>query len=255
MKKSNKILISIIIIVFLINLGFTLFVCFFPVRGNGKYTQETRQLNHFDKLVVSGAFSVKVVEGKTYSIKIKADSNIIKYITSTVKNNSLRIYYDKSISPRKKIDIIVTTETLNSVRLESPSYVFLDNIDLKNLNITAMLEDSTGTPTLNATGSVEHLNLSCSSYSKMDFKGLKCKTANIKMYGNCIVKTNAKSVKAYIDGDCKLIYFGNSKIVNPQVVNGGKVIKYGSSKYDFEKPKRTLWVSYHHFLNTLYHLF
>jgi hypothetical protein len=253
-KKSNKILIAIIVIVFLFNLGFILFSVFLPNRGNGKYIQETRQLDCFNKIVVSGTFSVKVVEGKTSSIKIKADSNIINYITSNVNNKTLRIYYDRSIATQK-VYITVTTKALKYIRLESPSYVLLDNIDLKNLDIVAILQDSTGTPMLKTTGSVEHLKLNCSSYSKMDFKDLKCKTANIKMYGNCTVKTNAASVSAYINGNCKLIYFGNSKIVNPQVINGGRVIKYGSKKYKIESPDRTLWVSYHHFINTLFHLF
>ncbi|HJO93911.1 MAG TPA: DUF2807 domain-containing protein [Victivallales bacterium] len=255
MKKSNKFLVAIILAVIIFNFGFILFIFFLPLKGNGIYTVENRPLNSFSNLVVGGAYSVRVVEGKKNSVSIRAESNLIKYITTEIRGDSLFVKYDRSIAATKKVEITVTANGLKSLKLESPSSVLLDNVNYKNFDISVLLEDSMGTPYLKATGQIKHLKLISSSFSKVDLKDLKCKTADIHMYGNSTVMTDADTVNAFINGKCKLIYYGNSKVINPQVVNGGRVIKYGSVDHDFKKPKHTLWVSYYHFVNKIFHFF
>jgi hypothetical protein len=254
-KTSNKILILILAIVFLFNLGFTLFIYYLPVIGNEKHTTETRKLANFDKLITGGAYNIRVEQGKENSIKINAESNIIKYISSEIKNGTLKISYSRSISPTKTIEILLTSNNLKSIYLESPSYVFLNNINYDKFKITVTLGDALGTPKFKATGKVNNLELKCTSFAHVDLRDLKCNTANVQLFGNSIAEINANIINAYINGKCELIYFENSKIVNPQVFGGGKVIKNGTSIQKIEKPEHSLWIFYYHIMNKLIHFF
>ena len=65
------------------------------IKGNGNVTEQTREVGSYDGIVVSGSFEVKLYAGNEGSIKVEAESNLLEYIETIVKDGKLHIGFKK----------------------------------------------------------------------------------------------------------------------------------------------------------------
>jgi hypothetical protein len=68
------------------------------VRGSGERSDETRSIEAFEELEVSGAFNVKVTLGEEPSLKISGDDNLLKYVKTLNKGNRRVVSTSKYIN-------------------------------------------------------------------------------------------------------------------------------------------------------------
>jgi hypothetical protein len=89
------------------------------IKGNGNIVTVKRTTSDYDGIGVGGRVDVKLVKGKEGNITIEGEENIIPYIETEVKGNTLEIKYKKNtnISTTRKLTVTVTYSELDKVSL------------------------------------------------------------------------------------------------------------------------------------------
>ncbi|RIH64681.1 DUF2807 domain-containing protein [Mariniphaga sediminis] len=87
------------------------------IRGNGIAATEGRITPDFEKVKSEGAFDVHITKGDEFEVVVNAESNLLQYIETHVKNNTLRIYTSglHSLNNRLPMEVYVTTPYLEGI--------------------------------------------------------------------------------------------------------------------------------------------
>ena len=64
------------------------------IEGSGNIITEERYVSGFDRLTLSGFGEVSVEQGATESLTVCTDDNIMPYVQTEVKNNTLILDFD-----------------------------------------------------------------------------------------------------------------------------------------------------------------
>lgn len=100
----------ILSILFSILLGSCHFLGGKRVRGNGKITTQSRTVNAFTSVDVSGGIDVYVKQDSVVSVKIEGDENLLEYVQVTVDDGTLDIREEKgyNLKSTKGIKVYVS---------------------------------------------------------------------------------------------------------------------------------------------------
>lgn len=86
------------------------------VKGDGNVVKEKRDIGEFSSLKVSSAFTVYLVQGRTESLTVEADKNLMEHIKTVVKGDRLTISTsEKGISKYEELNIYLTFEELEMI--------------------------------------------------------------------------------------------------------------------------------------------
>lgn len=146
----------------------------------------TKEVSAFDKVDVSGAIDVIVNIGNKSEVVIEADSAIMPYVVTEVKDRELRIYNKDIIGfyNFKNNKILVTITTPSILELESSGACDVTINDLK----TDMFKVSlSGACDLIGSFECNVLDLEASGSSDSKLRG-KVKNCNIELSGACDIK-------------------------------------------------------------------
>jgi hypothetical protein len=117
------------------------------VRGSGKVITEERQVSDFEKIQVSGVGKVVITQGDTESLTIETDDNLMEYIETKVRGNTLEIGFtnDTSFSPGGGRKVLEPTSgfvfrigiiDLNDVSVSGAARVEIDKLKTDQLNVS-----------------------------------------------------------------------------------------------------------------------
>jgi hypothetical protein len=87
------------------------------IKGNHIIGEQIRKITGFQAVTSNGPVDVYVKQGDRCSVVVRADENLIPYIKTTVKNNTLVVSLNKSIREAKRLEVIVTMKNLKKVTL------------------------------------------------------------------------------------------------------------------------------------------
>jgi len=95
------------------------------VRGNGEVASEDRAVAAFSGIKVCCSLVVEVRQGATQSVKVKAESNLLPYVETSVIGGRLEVDFKRkvNIKANEKIVVYVTTPELDYVSSSSASSV------------------------------------------------------------------------------------------------------------------------------------
>lgn len=156
------------------------------VKLSGVTKVSTKEVSAFDKVDVSGAIDVIVNIGNKSEVVIEADSAIMPYVVTEVKDRELRIYNKGIIGSFnfKNNKIVVTITTPSILELESSGACDVTINDLK----TDMFKVSlSGACDLIGSFECNVLDLEASGSSDSKLRG-KVKNCNIELSGACDIK-------------------------------------------------------------------
>ncbi len=161
------------------------------IKGNGNVTTEQRTVSPFDKIKITGVFTVYLSQGDTESVKVEIDDNLQQYVD--VHNSGQTLI----LSIKKGVDFGKTTE--NNI------YVTLKDIDRLDISGVCTVKTQTALNCNNlelkvsgvANGELElycdQLNVGLGGVSNLDITG-KTKDFNVKKDG--VGSLNAADMKA-----------------------------------------------------------
>ncbi len=87
------------------------------ILGNGHIQEQSRALNGFNAITSTGSVDVYVKQGNAFSVVVRADGNLLNYVKTEVKNNTLIISVTKNIWRAKTLEVYVTMKNLQKVVL------------------------------------------------------------------------------------------------------------------------------------------
>lgn len=213
--KSN---IKYSVVVFLFSL--TLIGCRnWGERGNGNVVNETREIESFSSLEISGAFEVRVRLGESTSLEIYAEENLMDDIITKNRGSKLIIEPRKNIRPREEIKIYVTTENLDDLDASGASSIYIEEIDSREFNV-----DFSGAGTLGLDGKAEVFNIDISGACTLKARDFKCEDVRIESSGASNADVYAsKYLKAGVSGVGSIDYYGDPEKVKTDISGVGSI--------------------------------
>jgi carbon monoxide dehydrogenase subunit G len=136
--------------------------------GDGNLTKQERKISSFNGIDIGGAFNVYLKQGDAEALTLEAESDILQYIRTEVKDGILNIdIKDHSFHQIGKINVYITIKGLKSVDLSGAVDLQTQN----KLNLSDLSVDVSGAADLRVEMAVQKLSIEGSGASKMSFTG------------------------------------------------------------------------------------
>ena len=210
------------------------------IKGNGEVVCEDRtNSSNFSEIIVQQGIQVYLTQGNSTSLKVEADENIIDILRTEVKNNQLKIYFDKNVYKASSRKVYLTTNDISKIETSSGAFVKTEN----TIETTALqLDSSSGSSikiyvnaneissstssgaTIDIYGKTKEFSASSSSGSAIDADKLETINATAKASSGANIDLNVSGkliAKASSGGD--IDYEGNPSEVNKDTSSGGSV--------------------------------
>lgn len=191
------------------------------IKGSGDVVSEVREIEEFDKLAVSGAYNLEIEVGPDVSLKLDAEDNLLKYIKTEVINNRLMIETSRSISPKRKIRIILTTPGLEEIESSGISNIYVNGIDEQIFSL-----DLSGAGFIELKGKVEQFNAELSGAGRLEASELYARFVDLDASGasNGEVYVSERLV-VDLSGTGSIEYFGDPQEVRENISGVGSLVK------------------------------
>lgn len=193
--------------------------------ANGDRMTETRILNEFNNLRISGANKVTVNYGNEYKVVLKGSSNLLPYFKTTLNGKSLDLSYKNANVSHDDIEIFVTMPFLTGVSLSGSGGLNIDGSFAK-INEFDVAISGSGEVSVNHELIINKLNINLSGSGKVFFQKAIVKEADIDISGSGDVHLQITDyLKARISGSGEVYYKGNPQL-DSRISGSGKLIKF-----------------------------
>lgn len=148
------------------------------VKGSGNYVDKEVTVAPFDEIKASRGIRVTVIEGEQGKVQIKADDNIIEWVTAKVDDETLHLGIDSEIRTLSNVRIEITVPSHGRLEeLRASSAAAIDcQVPLKNEEVE-LSASSAGQ--IKASLMAETCEIACSSAGKVKAE-VKCKECEIE---------------------------------------------------------------------------
>lgn len=210
------------------------------VKGNGNLISKTRNVGDYDNIIVTGAFNVSLVHGNEGKLKIKIEDNLLEYLVTEVKGNSLKIKWKKGTNIHaNQVHIVVPFESINKVVLTgSGDIIGADSI--KNTDFEVFLSGSgnialqinsdstdvkiTGSGKVKLLGKSEELDVLLTGSGDFNSYQLQVNNAEAMLTGSGDIRLSVSNrLDAKITGSGDITYKGNPKHQNFKILGSGDI--------------------------------
>ena len=177
------------------------------VKGSGNLASETRDVDSFSGVDVSGVFQVEIVAQKDFGIEIEADDNLLSLIKTEVRGGVLRIETEKRVSASNPLKVRISAPDIESIEASGASRVSLADVKNDELRV-----DTSGASKVSINGETANLTIEVSGASSIDAENLKAENATVDASGASHVSVFAVSdLKSDASGASKIVYSGSPK--------------------------------------------
>jgi hypothetical protein len=189
------------------------------VKGSGNRKTESRDVPEFNELVVSGAYRVEIDCGKSRSLELEADDNILPLIKTEVAGGRLELKQERGFKVDSLPLVRINVPDLKSLSVPGAGDIRLDDVSNATLKLTI-----DGAGKLRASGETGTLDLTLNGAGLIDAQELRAQTATVVSNGAGHASVHAsESLDATVNGVGAIDYYGNPKTVNPKVNGIGKI--------------------------------
>jgi hypothetical protein len=190
--------------------------------GGGPRTTETRRVNPFDRLEVSGSIDVEVVPGDANAVRVSAGENVIDHVETASSNGVLHLSIrDHGIvigpDPYDGATVQVSSDAMKGVRVRGSSDLRLSRVDTDELSV-----EISGSGDVEAAGTVGNLIASIEGSGDADLRGLEARTATVSIQGSGDAKVNASdTLDVTVQGSGDVSYLGSPAVRQTVEGSGG----------------------------------
>lgn len=210
------------------------------IRGNGIAASEARLTPEFSSVSSEGNFEVHISSGPEFDVVVRAESNLLPYIDTDVRDNNLKIHTRglKSLRNRLPIEVFVTMPFIEGVVQSGSGSITTgffegDEIGLVisgsgsiETAVDALSVDAvvSGSGLLYISGTTRVADMVISGSGEIDAWDLDVRDCDAKISGSGDVWVYVeRRLKAVISGSGNVFYGGNP-VVESQVSGSGGVI-------------------------------
>ncbi|MEP7075730.1 MAG: head GIN domain-containing protein [Acidobacteriota bacterium] len=183
---------------------------FGAVSGSGNVVTQNRDVSNFKAIDVSGVFKVEAVAQKDFEVAVQADDNLMPFIKTEVRGDTLYIESEKRLKSSGPIIIRISAPEFTNVEASGAT-----NISVKDLNSNELGLNSSGASKVLLQGLVNNLVVDVSGASNIDAGDLAAQTAKVDASGACSVSVNVSNhLDVDASGASKIFYSGTVKSEN-----------------------------------------
>ncbi|NLP58248.1 head GIN domain-containing protein [Lutibacter sp. B1] len=210
------------------------------IRGNGDVITEDRTISSdFEAIKVQQGINLYLTQGNSTNINVEADENIIDLLITEVRNNELKVYFEKNVYRAKARNVYLTTAKISKIKTSSGAFVKSENtlqvntLDLdsssgSSIKVNVIADEITSSTSSGADidiyGKTKLFSANASSGSTIDADKLETVDAFAKASSGANIDVNVSgklTAKASSGGDVD--YEGNPTDVNKDTSSGGSV--------------------------------
>jgi len=213
------------------------------IKGNGNVVTKNRKVASFNAIAVGGNFDVVLEKGTGKTVKIVAEENVIPYIVTEVKRNTLHIKFERNVNVRTSNRIVITVpiskiEKISlggSGKIESKDQIKTDrlSINIGGSGLVVLDVDAEkiataigGSGTIKLSGKTHKITNSLAGSGSVKAYGLTAEEAEASIAGSGDVRITVKNkINATIVGSGNFYYKGNPKHIKTKSLGSGDVIQ------------------------------
>lgn len=220
---TGALLVVAVILVLLV--VFLPFVAFLGVvfsrreKGSGNRKSETRVLEPFDSVRISGVASVAVSCGSEQEVIVSTDDNLLDNLETAVSGSELRISISRPAFWKEAPKIAISLPLLKALNASGACRAEISEVSSDELFIRG-----SGAAKISASGEAKTLKLRISGAGKIDCSDLKAVNAEVSIAGAGGVKVHAlEELRAKVSGAGRVVYFGDPGKVERRVSGAGRI--------------------------------
>lgn len=210
------------------------------IKGNGNVISEDRTINSdFEVIKVQQGINIYLTQGNSTDMNVEADENIMDLLITEVKNNELKVYFDKNVYRAKARNVYLTVNSISKIKTSSGASVKSENTLQVNslvldsssgssmkiyVNANEVTCESSSGADIDIFGKTETFSAKASSGSSIDADELEAVNVYAKVSSGANIDVNVSgelTAKASSGGD--IDYEGNPTDVNKDTSSGGSV--------------------------------
>ncbi|MBE0670604.1 MAG: DUF2807 domain-containing protein [Anaerolineales bacterium] len=217
------------------------------VKGSGAIKSETRKLADFETLSLDYPADVTIKQGTANSIVITADDNLLKQMSTEIKDGVLKIRnnednWNDRVKPSETVQIVITLKDVSKLVMPSAGSLLVTDlktdslelivsgageISLVNLEVTSLDVVLSGAGDITADGVAESVGVRISGFGSFNGGDLHSQSAEVRITGagSATIWVD-KSLDASISGAGDVSYYGDPA-VNESISGAGNVKSLG----------------------------
>src|SRR5579864_4233744 len=181
------------------------------VAGSGKITTEPKTVSGFSAVSLSGSGQVTIEQTGTESLTVTTDDNLLPYIKTDVKGNTLELGFKDSMTylrPTRGIVFRLTVKKLEGLVISGSGKADAKGLDPDHLRI-----EISGSGEVLAQGTTNDLDLSISGSGGYRGEDMRSKrtTIDISGSGGAVIATS-ETLKANVSGSGSIEYIGDPQV-------------------------------------------
>ncbi|HAH22974.1 MAG TPA: hypothetical protein DCL77_04295 [Prolixibacteraceae bacterium] len=191
-------------------------------QGNKIPGKEVREVSGFDQIASSGDFKVMVKHGNSYSVEVKAESNLLPYIKTEVVDHLLIIKTRgfRTLLENNPIEVFITTPDLKALYLSGSGMIKTGHFVSDRFRIIL-----SGSGYIDTNISTELMKAVVSGSGNIFLEGVAkvgrfaiCGSGRIKSY-----QTQQRNCEAVILGSGK-IFLNTLETIDARITGSGRVL-------------------------------
>ena len=197
------------------------------VAGSGVSTSETRSVAAFDEIDLSGDFDVVVEVGRTRSVVITGEDNLVPLVRTQVRNGTLHIDRERDFRPHQDIRVAISVERLRGLHSGGSSDVVVRNVRSTAFDVSVSgsselsasgefgdLDASiSGSGEIHLDGTADHVDASISGSGRLDLLEVAVQTARIGVSGSGVATIQvSERLEANVSGSGAVRYAGRPAV-------------------------------------------
>jgi hypothetical protein len=177
-------------------------------KGSGNVASERREVGEFSKLDVSHVFQVEVTAQSDFGVEVEADDNLLQFITTEVRGDTLHIDLDQRVKTSNGMKIRISAPDIERIQASGAS-----RVNVSNLKNSELAVDTSGASKINVSGETETLTVDVSGASQIDLGNLAAASANVDASGASFVNVNVTNeLIADASGASRISYSGSPSV-------------------------------------------
>ena len=191
------------------------------VTGSGIEATQTRALPTFGKVELVGANNVVVRTGRTQSVVVRGDDNLLGHVTTRVEAGALVIVTKGRFKTKRPMSVGVNVPALEAVTLTGTGTITVQDLRARRLSVTL-----SGTGELRATGAVGRLDVTLVGTGNAELQGLTARDVRATLTGTGRIAVHpTRTLDASVQGIGTIVYSGKPASVTSSVTGTGAVVR------------------------------
>lgn len=177
------------------------------ISGSGNIVTEEREITNFSRIQIYLGADLDLTQGDTTSLSIEADDNLLQYIKTEIRSDSLIVTKPDSVnlSPSQPIHLQVAFSTLSSIEINGRSAIIAENLDLDNLTVSF-----SGAGSTEFSGRIDTQTVSIRGEATIHNFNVVSQEVSADISGRGTLNVNAEdSLDVTVSGQATVRYTGN----------------------------------------------